>query len=173
MNDQLENINKLIKVTWNKFFRVIILLLIVLALVFYILNLKVQKYNKEFESTTWYEAVAQYTHSFYHRDRKNHGDDYEYKNYYDWHFTYVGRDGNTYNYVEKNHGFEADDGYTTTIYVDENDNSHSLKIENFKSQNNTIKKVVFIILAPYSFIYLIRFLILYKKKSNAKNFIST
>lgn len=58
--------------------------------------------------------------------------DYKYVDYYDWHFTYIGHDGNTYNYIEKNQSFEPDKEYTTKIYVDENDDSHSLAIKSYK-----------------------------------------
>ena len=96
------------------------------------------------------------------------GDDYDYVDYYDWYFTYVGRDGNTYDYIEKNQSFEPDEEYTTTIYVDEKDNSHSLKIKSYKYADFAKKIVIIIVIAPYVIAYLLSFIILYIRKFIAK-----
>lgn len=165
MDDKLDKINLEIKATWKKFFRSFILSAGIFALIFYIFYLAEKKYNEEIESTTWYEAVAQFDHSFCHKEKKD--DDYEYVDYYDWHFTYVGHDGNTYDYIEKNNLFVPDEGYKITIYVDEKDNSHSLKIKNY-SDTNFVKKtfiiVIIIVISPHFIAYLISFIILYIRR---------
>ena len=168
MYNKLDKINQEIKATWKKFFRSSIFFIGIFALAFYMFDLKQQKYQEELKSTTWYEVVAQFDHSFYHRNREKNGDDYDYVDYYDWYFTYVGRDGNTYDYIEKNQSFEPDEEYTTTIYVDEKDNSHSLKIKSYKYADFAKKIVIIIVIAPYVIAYLLSFIILYIKKFIAK-----
>lgn len=164
MNEKLEKVNQEIKATWKRFFRSTIFFVIIFALAFYKFNFKEQKYKEELESTTWYEVVAKYDYSFYHRDREKNGDDYKYVDYYDWHFTYVGHDGKTYDYIEKNQSFEPDKEYTTKIYVDENDDSHSLEIRQYKYLSSAKRLVVLIVITPYFAAYFISFIILYIKK---------
>lgn len=164
MYDKLEKVTQEIKATWKRFLRSTIFFVIIFALAFYKFNIKEQKYKVELESTTWYEVVAKYDHSFYHRDREKNGDDYKYVDYYDWHFTYIGHDGNTYNYIEKNQSFEPDKEYTTKIYVDENDDSHSLAIKSYKHSSFAKKTAILIVIIPYFAAYFINFIILYIKK---------
>lgn len=70
MYDKLEKVTQEIKATWKRLLRSTIFFVIIFALAFYKFNIKEQKYKVELESTTWYEVVAKYDHSFYHRDRE-------------------------------------------------------------------------------------------------------
>ena len=137
---------------------------VIFVIAFYKFNIKEQKYKEELESTNWYEVVAKYDHSFYHCEREKNGGEYKYVNYYDWYFTYVGNDGNTYNYIEKNQSFEPDKEYTTKIYVDENDDSHSLEIKSYKYSHFAKKVAILIVIIPYFATYFLSFIILYIKR---------
>ncbi len=174
MNLELNKINSEIKVTWKKLIKFTISLIFIFLLSFYIFDLKEQNYKKEYESTTWYETKALYDYSYYHREEEKSGDDIKYIDYYDWYFKYTGRDGKTYNYIEKNNYFEPDVEFERAIYVDENDNSHALKIRSFESEYvNFAKKVaVLIIIIPFIIAYLIIFIILYIKRFIIKKKIS-
>ena len=158
MEDKLEVINLKIKQVWLRMFKIVLFLIIISLLVLYIFGLKEKKYMEEYNSTTWYKVEAIYNYSNHRVESAESGD------YYDWYFTYTGRDGNTYTYVEKDNLVEQYDGYTTTIYVDENDYSHSLKIDDFKDSNQIIVIFVIIIGSIFGFPYMIVVISLYIRK---------
>ena len=57
--------------------------------------------------------------------------------------------GTYFDYIEKNQSFEPDKEYTTKIYVDENDDSHSLEIRQYKYSSSAKRLVVLIVITPY------------------------
>ena len=61
-------------------------------------------------------------------------------------------------------------GSTTTIYVDENDHSHSLEIRSMnKEDNDWAKKIaVLIVVVPYAIGFLLTFILLYIRRGIAK-----
>lgn len=164
MTSKLEKINAEIKATWKRCFRMtsLVVLLVVIAFIFF--DLKQQRYQKEYESTGWREAEAVFDHNYYHQEREDDDDGYKYVDYYDWYFTYQGLDGNSYTYVEKKHSYAASEPYSTTIYVDIYDDSHSLEIKDW-SYSSLAKKITALIVAVLVLgPFVITFIILYIRK---------
>ena len=124
-------------------------------------------YIKEYNSTTWYEVEATYSHSSHHQEQDSDGN---YEDSYDWYYNYVGKDGNSYTYVDKDNSIDGTVGSTTTIYVDENDHSHSLEIRSMnKEDNDWAKKIaVLIVVVPYAIGFLLTFILLYIRRGIAK-----
>lgn len=166
--NSVDKIKKGIKESWIMFFRMIIFFLIILAFAFYLFDLKESIYVKEYKSTTWYEVEATYSHSSKHQEQDSEGN---YVDSYDWYYNYVGKDGNTYTYIDKNNSVDGTEGYTTTIYVDEKDPSHSLEIRSMdKSTNDWAKKLTaIIILGPYLVSFIVGIIILYVRLGIAKS----
>ena len=172
MNSKLDKINAEIKATWKNCLRFTFLVTVLVVLAFFMFDFKhqrkLEKYQKEYESTTWREAEAVLDHNYYHQEREENDDGYEYVDYYDWYFTYQGLDGNSYTYVEKNNSFEGTESHTTTIYVDEYDDSHSLEIQDFSKDSYYVsfaKKVTLLIVAVMVLgPYILTFIVLYIRK---------
>lgn len=166
--DNVDKIKKGIKESWIMFFRMIIFFLIILAFAFYLFDLKESMYVKEYNSTTWYEVEATYSHSSHHQEQDSDGN---YEDSYDWYYDYVAKDGKTYTYIDKNNSIDGTVGSTTTIYVDENDYSHSLEIRSMnKEDNDWAKKLTaIIVLGPYLFTFVLGIIILYIRLAIAKS----
>lgn len=164
MTSKVEKINAEIKATWKSCFRLTFAVALIVVLVFLFFDLKQQRYQKEYVSTVWREAEAVFDHNYYHQEREEDDDGYKYVDYYDWYFTYQGLDGNSYTYVEKKHSYAASEPYSTTIYVDKYDDSHSLEIKDW-SYLGFAKKVTALIVAGFVLgPYVITFIILYIRK---------
>ena len=156
--DEFQKIKKEIRTTWIQFLKGSIVLFIIYALVIFFINLPEQRYKEEYESTTWYEEKAFYDHSYHHRETVDDNTT-SYIDYYDWYFKYTGRDGKTYYYIDKDHVEEGEIGFDRVIYVDENDNSHSLPIINYDEDGEVdefAKQIVFfIVIVPFVIPFLI------------------
>ena len=166
--DNVDKIKKGIKESWIMFFRMTIFFLIILAFAFSLFDLKESMYVKEYNSTTWYEVEATYSHSSHHQEQDSDGN---YEDSYDWYYNYVAKDGKTYTYIDKNNSIDGTVGSTTTIYVDENDYSHSLEIRSMnKEDNDWAKKLTaIIVLGPYLFTFVLGIIILYIRLAIAKS----
>ena len=164
MTSKVDKINAEIKATWKNFFRFTFLVALIVVFAFLLFDLKMQKYQKEYESTTWREAKAEFDHNYHHQERENDDDGYKYVDYYDWYFTYQGLDGNTYTHIRKNNSNAVSEPYSTTIYVDEYDDSHSLEIKDL-SYSGFAKKVTVLIVAGFVLVpYVLTFIVLYIRK---------
>lgn len=165
--DKLDKINREIKNTWKFFFKMSIFFVVIFAFAFYLFDLKEKMYIKEYNSTTWYEVEATYSHSSHHQEQDSDGN---YEDSYDWYYNYVAKDGKTYTYIDKNNSIDGTEGSTTTIYVDENDYSHSLEIRSMnKEDNDWAKKIaILIVVVPYAIGFLLAFTLLYIRRGIAK-----
>lgn len=174
MGTKLERINKRIKSTWRWFIFFGIFIAAIVGVTLYLDHLKEERYLEEYNSTTWREVEAVLDHNYRHVERKSHtewnaaDDEYEdvYENveYYDWYFTYQGKDEKSYTYVKKDNLHAAMEQYTTTIYVDENDDSHSLEIKNLdysKKANGIVTSMIVILFIPYIMLFGIFLTMLY------------
>lgn len=161
MTSKADKISAQIKATWKSCFRFTFAVALIVILVFLLFDLKQQRYQKEYESTVWREVEAVFDHNYYHQEREEDDDGYKYVDYYDWYFTYQGLDGNSYTYVEKKNSHAASEAYSTIIYVDKYDDSHSLEIKDW-SYLDFAKKVTVLIVAGFVLgPYVITFIILY------------
>lgn len=146
----LERMNRRIKRTWKTFFILFFTFGIVFGLVFFVIDLKEKRYQEEYESTTWHEVEAVLTSSrSYEETERDADDEYITKTYYDWIYTYQGRDGKSYKYTDKRHYSEGIIGHTITIYVDEKDDSHHLPIRDPIDTGKFIWMMIGFVFVPY------------------------
>ncbi|MFI3306952.1 MAG: hypothetical protein R3Y21_00120 [Mycoplasmatota bacterium] len=166
----VEKLNLEIKATFKKLIKNAITLFIIIFAAFYLFDLKIKLYQEEYESTTWYITDATFKYSKSYTETKETNDEYIEVEYFDWYFSYIGNDGNTYQYIQKKENFDADESKIVQIYVDEYDNSHSLEIKNYNSDNvNWAKNLtVALLVIPYIFIFGLTFLTLFIRRSIAK-----
>lgn len=165
MNTKLDRINMRIKQTWRIMIQLALIFVVFFVLAYHFHNVRVMRYQEEYESTTWREAEATLDHTVYHSERRDTDDGYEYEDYYDWYFTYEGLDGKSYTYIDKNNSYDVSKPYTKTIYVDEKDDSHSLEIRTFNHEIGPMVFVIAAVVVPFALFYGIRLLILYIRRS--------
>lgn len=161
---QIDEINSNIKRLWKALFNTFITTIIIIIIAFVMLDGIIKKYEKDLESTTWYETVATYSYSKYHQERKSNGDSEEYVDYYDWYFSYTAKDGKKYTYIEKNKKKEGYSGYKTKIYVDENEPSRSLQIKKFDNIDILKRFIVAGLLTLSTMVYIIKLIYFYIRK---------
>ena len=164
MEQELIKINLEIKNSWKTFMKLSIMLSLGVVVFYSFFVYQEQQYAREYESTTWYIAEAELTDSTRYWETDDDRSEYM----YEWHYTYVGKDGETYTYKDDEHSYEGTKGMSIQIYVDETDNSHALEIRDIKDKPFEMKFVVLaiaVILGPYALIFAICLLVLRSKRS--------
>lgn len=131
----------------------VILFAAVIGIFLFIEYIRWNAYEKEYNSTEWYEVTAEYDHSYQHTERElvNDADSdesyYEDVDYYDWYYHYTAIDGTVHTYVEKNNSFEPTGNPSTVIFVDERDSSHSLKPQSKENHQWAVRTTLIILLS--------------------------
>ena len=167
MEERLERVNIEIKNEWG-IFRMLTLLYGGIFLIFCGVRVyQNQQFINEYKSTTWYVTEAELTRSSDYYVTNEETESWEIR--YNWYYSYVGKDGKTYTYTSKGHGFEGRKGSIIQIYVDEADDSHCLKKEEPEDNKRVEMGLWGIIgaglIVPYVLIFAIIFLVLYRRRS--------
>lgn len=130
----------------------IALLAMVIGIFLFIEHIRWDTYEKEYNSTNWYEVTAEYDSCRKHTERELVNDTvrdesyYESVDYYDWYYHYTAEDGSVHTYVEKDNSFEPSGNPKVTILVDEKDPSHSLKPQSKENHQWAVRTTLIIIL---------------------------
>lgn len=128
---------------------IIIVLILGISLAFQYIKWK--QYEKEYNSTEWYEVQAEYSYSSKYTVRETVNDSvndrsyYEDVDYYDWYYDYTAEDGSVHTYVDRRNSFETG-GSSITILVDKYDPAHSLEIRTKENSSWAVKVAVILIL---------------------------
>lgn len=154
-----------IKKYWKDFFKVLILLLIVICFIVGLFLIRRTDYYKKLNSISWYIETAYLDsgHPYTETDTSLDGTKTEitkYKRFYG----YTGKDNIKYWHSQTGYDEIGEVGEELKIYVDENDNSKSMEIKSFKNENIGLLIVSSVILLPFIIVYLFIIVRLYFKK---------
>lgn len=152
MQRKLDKVNEKLKSTWISLFKICVFVGAILAIFYFFMGKGIENYIAEYESTTWYEAQAELQDSESYtvsetRTRKRAGKKEKYtvrEKYYTWHYVYAGKDGKQYRYSVDGNSSEGEIGDIITIYVDENDASHSLEIMDIANEKKENLLIIFL-----------------------------
>lgn len=158
-----------IRKNWKDFFKTIIPIVLILAIIVGIFLIRRYNYYKEYKKGTWYVETAylESSHEYTETDTDSNGSKItrtKYKRFY----KYTGKDKKEYTYQQSDFSTEGEKGEELKIFVDLNDNSEYLEIKTYDSENKGLIIVCSIILGPIIVIFFIVFLILYIRKYNLK-----
>lgn len=167
MEQKLEQINLEIKRAKINIIKLSLMFIVGVAFFNGILAYKNQLYINEYESSTWYVSDAVYTGESSYWDSDGEGGNGQTK--YDVYYSYVGKDGENYKYVEKGELSGGYEGEIVQIYVDEADNSHSLEIKNETERKvfdvRFFLLVVVVVVGPFVFSFFIVYMVLLAKRA--------
>lgn len=166
-----ESYNKLkleVKNCLKKYLVILIILSTIFGIFYIYTGREKEKYLKEYNSDKWYVESAMLDH---YDSPKN--EDAEFSKGY---FYYTGKDGKTYEYIDKigsidRDNFNKEKEIKRLIYVSETDNSKSMKYEEYNSKYELINKFFRSIIFVVALLFGIKMLILISRIIFEKSYI--